>query len=1651
MHTTPRPGTHRRLKRGRITAGLTAALLIGPLGLPAAHAVTAPAGQHPRYASGQPAPQPRSGGNTSNLLPLSDGYGATAAQDSAMASAAARATGSGKAAVVDALTTPVQQVTANPRGGFELTSSPEPVRTRRHGSWVPVSLTLRQGADGSWSPAATAYGTVAFSPGGSGPLVTTRSGGTTLALSWPGRLPKPVVDGSTATYRSVLPSVDLVMTATATGGFSDTLVVHDAKAAANPAVRDLRLTTHVSGGRLDSTGNGALSVVDQRGRDLLDAASPLMWDSNTRLTAPKGASRSAVAADASDPGHPGLAARIAPVGAEVSGNALSLKPSGSLLASRSTAYPVYIDPTFNWHPDDPAAPAFDEVKQGCSSTSFYDKSSDAADDGYLGVGYNGWIEGDCDTGDEHALYQWNLPSLLWGAHVNSATVKATEVYSASCGAGSYTVNLHWSKGIGSGTDWNNRPGYNSYSTSADFARAYNPTYCSGNGSVSEGFNVLTPVKDDAAGHSSSFTATLSEDSAESRHDDGGFSRFAHNPSLDVMFNRVPTTPTPATMTAVSGADNAACDTSAPYPYMGKTIASTPPVLKAKVSDPDGDKLQATFQYWVDGSSTKATGVSGDNLASGSYAAYSLPASFISSLTSGQVVDWQAKVTDGEDTSAYSSVCHFTAEPTAPDTPGVSSKDGLYPQTNNGADGTKGAAAGTSGQFTLTAGSGTSVSKFVYRLDTPPATSNPPASEVVAASGNTATVSIAPPSPGPHTLWVYSVDAAGDIDVSGAYGYGFVAANHAAKPCASLAACLDNTAISPDTNTSAGDADGSNSFSAGDLTTSGWNSGGKVTIDGATFSLPAYGSGQKDNVLAANQTITYSGSGNALMFLATSTHATAQDPGAISGDATAPYVPQGTAVTGSYCFSGTDTGQACPATGLITYTDGTTASYDLTVPDWIAGPYTLAGADLPHWNTPSGQSTDTSKQPKIYPFAVPIDPSKTIASVTLPDVSQSADNNTPALHIFGMATRDTTTGTPKADGSVAAAPSGQQWTGAWTSPSEGQYNLNGSGFGNQTFRVAVKPSVSGNTVRIKLDNALGLNKLSIGHVTMATDSSTSEFHVNGTPTSTPTTLSFGGSTSVTIPAGGMVYSDPLSYAVPQNRFVLVSFYLSNSVPALVQHSYANSTYQLITAAEAGDKTMDTTLTPFTGTGTTDGWFSDLLTDLDVSTSNVPTQAVLGDGLVDAVQPNAKPDANGYRVPDIMDDTVPTSPDSFSTISEGVEGNQLMADYPEKNSAGGYVGGPAALSRIDRDILDQPGLSSVVISEGLEDLLGGLDEDDLEANGYTALVQQLQGWGISATLTSMTPCDGYQGDGATVNDPCTSSVDSSRTDVNAWLGAGNLGNPWSTPAVYFADFDAALAVPDTANGEEQLNSQGDNGDHANLNTTGYAAETSTILSPHDTWELDDGDGLTTASDTAPTDTSYSVGDPTVGANPLTLNGTVTWTDDPTQGEVPTFDGSTTYAAAAGPVLDTSQSYSISAWAKLSSLPTSDATVVAQAGNQQSAFYLVCDKTGWAFSLSSSDAASTSFSNAYSAGITTNTWTHLVGVYNAQAKTAQLYVNGTLTATVSNVSSWKAAGLFTVGRDRSNGSDTHYFPGMISDVQTWNYALDSFQAFALYKNLQ
>jgi hypothetical protein len=1563
-----------------------------------------------------------------------------------MLAASRQATRSGKDVAVATLTTPTQLVTARPGGGFTMTSVVDPVRAQSGGRWEPVSLSLHRDASGRYAPAVTAYGTVSFSPGGADPLAVTASGGTQVSVSWPGRLPAPVVSGATATYRDVFPGVDLEVSATSSGGFSDVLVVTSASAARNPALSRLRLPARISGGSAVTGGPlGESTVRPAHGTMALDMSGPLMWDSRlapatAAVPASAGRGRVRLNADRSTPGNPGLGAQVAPLGAALGETSLSLRPDLGMLRSPRTTYPVFIDPTFNWHDANGSGPAFDQTKQGgpCNGVPEYNSTSAANDSGHLGAGFSDFAGG-CE-GDYHSYYQWAIPHMIWGTGINPATtvVNVTEVFSATCDSNSYTVDLHQSGTIGSGTDWNNRPGATSggVHATASFGNA-----CSSNPSKS--FDVHAGIAAAAASDASTFTAYLSEDGAESSRSDISFKRFADNPALQIQYNLKPVVPAVNNLSAVTGTDTAACSTSKPGPVIGKTITTNTPMLTAKVTDHDGDNLGVKFKYWVDGSTTTTTSPLVDNVVSGGLPAkFSLPSSFVSSLASGQVVDWQVlSVTDGEATVGPSPTCFFTAEPTAPGQPAIAANT-TYPE------GQTGAAAGTPATFSFS-NTGTTASYFAYALDKQPALSGTPASQKATATNNAGQATVTPLSPGPHILWVAAVDAANDP--SPMQSYSFIAANHATATCASLSACFNNVAISPDSAMSQGAADGSRSFSATDLANAGWASGGSVIVDGTRFALPSYGgAGQNDNVLAAGQTVTFpwavpaTGAG-ALTFLATTTNQAFAAPGGTDTRAAAPFVPAGSGVSGTYCFDSTDPSAYCPAEGTITYADGTTQLYDLVVPDWVSGPADLAAVSLPHENTPTGQAAN---HPKIYPFSVPLLSGKTVASVTLPDVGTTLGSSAGgALHIFAMAPRATTDRTIEVNGAVATASSGQTWTGAWGNPTEGSYNFQGSNFSNQTFRIALKPSVSGSAIRIKLDNALGASPINIGEVTAGVAAGSPSAAVTGTLHH----IVFGGTGAVTIPEGGMVYSDPLTFPVTANQFLVVSFWITNSVPFLVEHSWANTAFTYLSAPASGNQTTDLTGTPFSGTGTFQGWFTNLLTSVDVTTSGVPTLAVLGDGLIDAWQPSTSPNGNtGQRLSDQLAAAEPTDPSPFGTIAEGIESNQVMTDDPQTHN-GGAVGGPSALSRIDRDILDQPGLSTVVLYEGLEDTLAGRSADDLDGNGYTTLLNYLQIQGVNVIAIGQTPCDGYTGDGATVNDPCTSAVDLNRTTANGWLSSGpdQLG-PFTTPALFYVDPDATIGVTHS-DGLTGLHGSAAISDKVNLTNPGYGALASAVLGPQNTWLLNDGPGSATAADSAanPNPFILSGAGPTADA---TLSATgATWTTGTAHGTALTLNGTTGDAEGTGPVLNTTKSYSISAWA----FPTQNtqwATIASQDGTTDSGFKLRASNTGkWQFTIPESDTAGATEATTTGPAVTLNTWTHVVGVYNATTGTASLYINGALAATTSVPAiTWISSGPFTIGRTRSNGAATDWWAGNLSNVQAWNYALTPDQVTALNQQI-
>ncbi|MFE3142916.1 LamG-like jellyroll fold domain-containing protein [Streptomyces scopuliridis] len=220
----------------------------------------------------------------------------------------------------------------------------------------------------------------------------------------------------------------------------------------------------------------------------------------------------------------------------------------------------------------------------------------------------------------------------------------------------------------------------------------------------------------------------------------------------------------------------------------------------------------------------------------------------------------------------------------------------------------------------------------------------------------------------------------------------------------------------------------------------------------------------------------------------------------------------------------------------------------------------------------------------------------------------------------------------------------------------------------------------------------------------------------------------------------------------------------------------------------------------------------------------------------------------------------------------------------------------------------------------------------------------------------------------------------------------------------------------------------------NVTGTTAHDGTTA-PVARFKLDETTGTTTADSS--------------GANhPGTLGTGVKW--NPDRGGTADFDGTANaYAQTTGPVVNTSGSFTVSAWVKLHA-KTANNTFVAQEGKNASGFQLYFSTTyGWAFNRHSADVAGPGIIRAYSgtAAVTTGTWTHLTGVYDKDAGQVRLYVNGVASGTPAAFTTpWESTGALQIGRLRMNGASSENTSGSIDDVQVYSEALTTAQVSAV-----
>jgi hypothetical protein len=668
------------------------------------------------------------------------------ARDEAAAMAEARRTG--KETLVETATTATSLTWALPSGQLRTSIHAVAQRTKDGaGKWKPIDTKLIRtpGTPGGLDiRPVNAPVPVRFSGGsrqtGDGSIETVLAevdiDGHTIAYTWPGPLPNPVLDGPRALYPEVRSGMDLLIVALEEGGFSQLLIVKNRAPAtvqaASALTYGLRSKTAVF--HRDKTTGGVQVLDPGNGQEISSIPSPFAWDSAGKAS-PDAAHRTAVATTADVLSLSGLSgaepgARHAQIPTRLDGDGtgnarlhLAAATTG-LFTDEAVRFPVFVDPTLKG-----ATQAWATVYKKnpntntWNGTNFNNGTTDAR------VGY------ESDTGHTtRSFWRMAYSTGLAGATISAATFKVLNNHSWSCTA--REMQLWLTNAISSGTTWNAQPSWLALQQKQSFAHGYSSSCADDYVS----FDVRDAAKKGADGRWPNITFGMR---ATSESDTLTWRKFrATSAELSVTYNRSPAEPTNGT-----SSPGGPC---VPGPTAAVTVAKTNIVLSATGSDPDGNLSGLRFRFWKNGTTAPA-GTLVTSLTSGKGTLT------ISSTTLEDQATYLWDVRAEDSAGAVSTYfppgtepCRLTIDASAPPAPDVTSS--VFKEATP--DGATWATVkfGETGPVTFTAADANKFSYSIEGIDI---------KEVTASSGTATVPDLKPRHAGPTTLEVYAYDAVGN--------------------------------------------------------------------------------------------------------------------------------------------------------------------------------------------------------------------------------------------------------------------------------------------------------------------------------------------------------------------------------------------------------------------------------------------------------------------------------------------------------------------------------------------------------------------------------------------------------------------------------------------------------------------------------------------------------------------------------------------------------------------------------------------------------------------------------------------------------------------------------------------------------------------------
>jgi lysophospholipase L1-like esterase len=375
--------------------------------------------------------------------------------------------------------------------------------------------------------------------------------------------------------------------------------------------------------------------------------------------------------------------------------------------------------------------------------------------------------------------------------------------------------------------------------------------------------------------------------------------------------------------------------------------------------------------------------------------------------------------------------------------------------------------------------------------------------------------------------------------------------------------------------------------------------------------------------------------------------------------------------------------------------------------------------------------------------------------------------------------------------TSAQPQQTVWTGSWAAApvAAPAATANASPDGT-TYRDIVHLSLGGNAIRLRISNEFGIAPLSLASVHVALSASGAT-----TQTGTDHPVTFGGVETVTVPTSAVIVSDPVPMPVKQFSDLAVSLFVPvQSATTLTYHTLGMSTNYIATGNATSSRDLE-------GAAKVTSWYLLKGVEVDAGT-NARSVVVLGASISDGY--NSTRDKNA-RWSDVLAAKLQAykSTADVGVLNEGISGSRLLHDTT----------GPSALSRLDRDVLAQPGAKYVIIAIGTNDIgrtyfpLPGHKNEEVTAEqliwGYQQIAARAHARGIKVFASTLNPFSG-----AAYYSPAGEQM---RQAVNSFLRTSKVFDG-------VIDFDQMTRDPTHP---EKFLPEFDSGDHLHPNDAGYKA--------------------------------------------------------------------------------------------------------------------------------------------------------------------------------------------------------------------------------------